>query len=253
MLRKFLLLIGAFVLGVTASEVAVRIARPGFPGFRIPQVEHRPAAGLGFEMVPNQVAFTAAERVTINAHGLRGPAIRDREADSGLRVLCLGDSVTFGYGVGDDVPFPRQLDRLLQRAWPDRKSEVINAGVQRYFTYQEIDYLRLKGLRLRPDVVILAVYSNDLGVRPRGNYLEEYEREREQVAGAFRTRFPRLYTLTKNSAVIELTRGAYLSAEGGSAGLRMFEGVVSERDESKWAAMEQDLVAFKDSAQQHNF
>lgn len=33
----------------------------------------------------------------------------------------------------------------------------------------------------------------------------------------------------------------------------MFEGVVSEREESRWEAMEQDLATFRDSAQQHNF
>jgi lysophospholipase L1-like esterase len=209
-------------------------------------------AGLGFEMVPNQNAYTAAEPATINAQGLRGPALRRLRSDSGLRVLCIGDSITFGYGVGDAAPFPRQLEPLLRSAFPERDVEVINAGVQRYFTYQEIDYLRGRGLELRPDVVVLAVYSNDLGVRPDGDYVREYEKEREQAATAFRSRFPLLYTLTKNSALVELTKGVYLRTTEGNT-LRMFEGVATERDERRWEAMSREIAAFKELSTQHGF
>ncbi len=219
--------------------------KPGFPGFRIPQVEHRPVAGLGFEMVPNQIAFTAAARATINAHGFRGPELRSGSNASRLRILCLGDSITFGYGVGDDEPFPRQLEHLFRKASPHRDVEVINAGVQRYFTYQEIDFLRTKGLQLRPDIVVLVVYSNDLGVRPSGDYLREYEKEREQAASAFRNRFPMLYTLVKNSALVELSKGAYLRATEGRGGLRMFEGIATRRDEERWNSMGKELATFK--------
>jgi lysophospholipase L1-like esterase len=234
------------------GELAVRMLKPGFPGFKIPQVEHRPVAGLGFEMVPRQAAFTAAEPATINEHGFRGPALRHLRDDSALRVLCIGDSITFGYGVGDAAPFPRQLEHLLRDAFPERDVEVINAGVQRYFTYQEIDFLRLRGATLQPDVVVLAVYSNDLGVRPGGDYLREYEKEREQAATAFRSRFPLVYTLAKNSALIELAKGAYLRPTEGSA-IRMFEGVATERDEKRWAAMAQEFAAFRRLSVEHGF
>jgi lysophospholipase L1-like esterase len=251
-LGKLLLLFVAGTAAALVGEVTVRAIRPGFPGFRIPQVEHRPVAGLGFEMVPNQHAYTAAEPATINAHGFRGPELRNLRSDSGLRVLCIGDSITFGYGVGDDVPFPRQLEHLSQQAWPERDVEVINAGVQRYFTYQEIDFLRGRGLELRPDIVVLVVYSNDLGVRPSGDYLREYEKEREQAASAFRNRLPLLYTLVKNSALVELSKGAYLRATTGGAGLRMFEGVATARDEERWNSMRQELAAFKQLARDHD-
>jgi lysophospholipase L1-like esterase len=242
----------ACAVAALVGEFAVRLLKPGFPGFRVPQVEHRPVAGLGFEMVPNQSAYTAAEPATINSQGLRGPALRSLRDGSSLRVLCIGDSITFGYGVADEAPFPRQLEHLLHKAMPERDVEVINAGVQRYFTYQEIDFLRLKGRQLRPDIVVLAVYSNDLGVRPHGDYLREYEKEREQAATAFRTRFPLLYALTKNSALVELTKGAYLRSTEGTA-IRMFEGVATERDERRWNAMAQELSAFRELSIEHDF
>ena len=95
------------LLGITLSvsallgEAAVRIARPGFPGFRLPQVEHQISPGLGFEMVPNQVGYSNASRVTINAAGFRGPEIRDLTSAGYPRVLCLGDSMTMGVAVED--------------------------------------------------------------------------------------------------------------------------------------------------------
>ena len=251
-LGKFVLVLAACAVAALVSEVLIRVLKPGFPRFRIPQVEHRPAPGLGFEMVPNQIAYTAGERVTINEHGLRGPRIHDR-VGSNLRVLCLGDSITFGYGVGDDDPFPRQLEGLLRQAWPERGAEVVNAGVQRYFTYQEIDFLRLKGLELRPDIVILVVYINDLNVRPRGDYTREYEKEREQAASAFRNRFPWLYLLAKNSALVELTKNAYLQGGEESGSLRIFEGIAGRRDEERWKAMEQELAAFTQLSREHRF
>jgi lysophospholipase L1-like esterase len=252
-LGTVLLFFCACAIAILAGEGVIRLLKPGFPGFKTPQVEHRPVAGLGFEMVPKQVAYTAGERVTINEDGFRGPPVRD-PLSSRLRILCIGDSITFGYGVDDNAPFPRQLEQLLRHGRPEHHdAEVINAGVQRYFTYQEIDLLRFKGPRLRPDIVVLAVFVNDLAIRPQGDTTREYEKEREQAATAFRNRLPFVYGLAKNSALVELTKNAYLQAGAGPGGLRMFEGVATQRDEERWKSMGQELAAFSQLAREHGF
>lgn len=252
-LQRLLLLGVAGALAAAGGELTVRLVKPGFPGFKLPQVAHRPVPGLGFEMVPNQAAFTAAERVTINEHGLRGPSISRADDGTALRVLCLGDSMTFGYGVADELPFPRQLERLLSTMVPDRDAQVINAGVQRYFTHQEIDYLRLRGVHFGPSAVVLAIYSNDLGVRPASNWTSEYEKEREQAAGAFRNRFPWLYTIIKNSALVEIAKLSYLGIGSSDAPLRIFEGRASGRDEERWTSMDDDLGTFARLSREHGF
>ena len=142
---------------------------------------------------------------------------------------------------------------LLRQAWPDRGAEVVNAGVQRYFTYQEIDFLRLRGLQLRPDIVVLIVYINDLNLRPRGDYSREYEKEREQAASAFRNRFPWLYLLAKNSALVELMKNAYLQGGEDPGGLRILEGIAGQKDEERWKAMERELDAFTQLSREHGF
>ena len=60
----------------------------------------------------------------------------------------LGDSITFGTGVGDDETFSHLLDAL-----PDL--EVLNLGVDGYGTDQELIRLEREGLAFGPQVVIL--------------------------------------------------------------------------------------------------
>ena len=43
--------------------------------------------------------------VRINALGLRGPEIARSPADA-APAACFGDSITFGYGVGDEETYP---------------------------------------------------------------------------------------------------------------------------------------------------
>jgi len=250
--RRFLLLTAALVFSAFMAEAMVRLAKPGFPGFRIPQIEHRTAPGIGFEMIPDQQGYTFAEPVTINSSGLRNPPIQDRLAVD-LRVVCLGDSITFGVGVADDIPYPRQLEQLLLERSTGKTIEVINCGVQRYSTYQEIDYLREAVKELKPDIVTLGVYFNDLSIRPEGDYTREYENEREQVASSFRHQAPWLYLLAKKSATIELSKQVYLSWGHGNRTLRRLTSEPTAREEKKWAAMAEELKTFQQLSEENEF
>jgi lysophospholipase L1-like esterase len=242
---RFVVIGIALLLASAVAEGMVRLAHPGFPGFRTPQVEHRPVDGLGFEMIPSQVGYTTSSKATINSLGLRGPEIRSDLEPADLRVLCLGDSITFGVGVGDDDPYPRQLQALLAATWPGRRPEAINGGVQRYFTYQEIDQLKQLGPTLRPRVVTLGVYPNDLGERPDAISAREYENERELAASSFRRRLPLLYALAKNSAGVELVKNVYLSSgERENTITRAFSGAANDRDERRWKGFERELQTF---------
>jgi lysophospholipase L1-like esterase len=243
----------AMAVGAALAEAMVRIARPGYPGFRLPQVNHRPTPGLGFEIIPSQLAYTWASPARINSLGYRGP--EPRSPPGRPLVLCVGDSMTFGNNVSEDETYPVQLQDLMQREWPQTQPEVFNMGVQRYYTYQEVEVVRRQAPRLRPDAISLAVYLNDLGERPGADFEAEYEGEREQAASAFHNAFPALYLLVKNSAAIALMRGAYLTAMNprSSIGVRALEGKVSAADEAKWRTVEEDLVTFRELADTYGF
>jgi lysophospholipase L1-like esterase len=252
-LANILLLCSALVVAVLLAEVITRLAKPGFPGFRLPQVQHRPVAGLGFEMVPLQTAYTWASPVRVNSLGFRGPEIRTPSGDP--LVFCIGDSMTFGNGVEEADTYAHQLERLLARQQPGTHPETINMGVQRYSTFQEIDLLRLHAPRLRPSVVTLAVYVNDLGVRPAGHFVREYEKEREQAATALRNVAPSLYLFSKNIATVELFKQAYLAwrVAPGTPQENALAGTITPRDEPRWQGLERELVTFRELSGTYGF
>jgi lysophospholipase L1-like esterase len=101
------------------------------------------------------------ERASTNSIGLRDDPIRPR-AEYDERIVVLGDSMIFGHGVDDAESFPNQLEAVLRD--PQRNVDVINAGIKGYGTDGAFKLWtsRLAKLGLEPDLVIFAIYSNDL-------------------------------------------------------------------------------------------
>jgi len=100
--------------------------------------------------------------VAINHLGLRERPLAAKTADR-LRILVLGDSVTFGWGVRIEDTFPRRLESELE-ARLGRAVETINSGVPGYNTTIEAAFLARHGPELRPDLVVLVYVENDIEV-----------------------------------------------------------------------------------------
>ncbi len=96
--------------------------------------------------------------VTTNDLGLRSAPVPPRR--TGLRVLALDDSCTFGMGVDNDQTWPARLGEALSRPGGP-KAEVINAGVPGYTAFQGLRYLTGRGVLLKPDVVVAEFGFND--------------------------------------------------------------------------------------------
>lgn len=115
--------------------------------------------------------------VSTNSEGLRHEGDIRRKEPGTLRVVCLGDSVTFGYRVPvvwaerpndynrDWLPYPQLLERALRAANPDKKIEVIALAVPGYTSYQGLLWLRRDIEWLEPDVVTACFGWNDVGLR----------------------------------------------------------------------------------------
>ncbi|HOO56953.1 MAG TPA: SGNH/GDSL hydrolase family protein [bacterium] len=165
--------------GLFVSEAVLRVAglyppesfeyREGIPLFR-----YDPEVPIPASLKPGATAkpFIYLDRknnvrkyfnVNVNSLGLRGPETTMEKPSGTLRVITLGDSWTFGEGVDDDDTYSAGLEKLLnEMADPSLKYEVINCG---YATGRGPDesylFLRNKGIRLQPDIVILGSYVND--------------------------------------------------------------------------------------------
>lgn len=161
--RKLLALALGASCAVLAGELVCRIVWGAPLVEREPLMEVRANPARGFEMLPGTVHYTYLEEVRVNALGLRGPGAA-AAADDDVRVLVLGDSLVYGQGVGEEDTLPRAIERALERrAGPEaRRARVWNGGVRSYNTEQELALLEELLPRIRPNVVVLGWFANDL-------------------------------------------------------------------------------------------
>jgi lysophospholipase L1-like esterase len=124
---------------------------------------YRPDGRLGFTLRPGvRVRHTDRDfsvMVAVNALGARGPE-RGSKAPDTARILLLGDSFAFGWGVEQEETFGARLERLLRERVGS--VEVLSAAVPGWSTDQQYLYLHVHGLTLDPDLILLAEGENDL-------------------------------------------------------------------------------------------
>jgi len=107
--------------------------------------------------------------VHVNALGFRGEAFSDSPPGQSLRIVALGDSFTYGWGVGDEEAWPALVGR--QHLGREQRVEVANLG---WVGRGPMDYAELAERALpvlSPDLVIVAVLQGDdlEQVRPGGH------------------------------------------------------------------------------------
>ena len=112
--------------------------------------------------------------VTINSLGLRGGEPRPRR-EGARRIACFGDSITFGYGVGDEETYPYLLDRALGADG----HEALNAGVTGYTSHQVRRLVTRVAAAAPFDVALFCIGWNDGTWRPVDD--REYERRLASV------------------------------------------------------------------------
>jgi len=96
-----------------------------------------------------------------NSDHMRNPDVPVERGPNDFRVLCLGDSLTFGWGVRYEEAYPTLLAELLREARPGREIHVMNAACSGYTAYQGLEMLRRRGLKYRPDLVMIWFGWND--------------------------------------------------------------------------------------------
>jgi len=96
--------------------------------------------------------------VEVNSKGLRDEEMPYEKPQGVRRLLSVGDSFAFGYGVELDQAFCKIAAAELGPPW-----EAINAGVPSWGTGDELDFFVTEGFRYEPDVVVLTCFlENDL-------------------------------------------------------------------------------------------
>lgn len=177
MLRLALVFAG-ITIALAAGEIAMRFLLPDYLAYA--GIERnffcRYDPELGWAPLPE---ITAQHRqngfstfVSQNQYGLRGSdKVTKKRTNSSRRVLVLGDSYVWGYGVNQDEIFSNP-------EFHSSSLEILNFGVSGYATDQEYLLYQRNGLEFDVDEVVLAFtpYNDVIGnlEKKQYGYLKPY-------------------------------------------------------------------------------
>lgn len=106
--------------------------------------------GVCYSMPVGVQGIHAGVAFKTNNLGMRD-RVRDEKKPAGVkRVLVLGDSMVFGQAVEQEKVFTHLLEQKLGSS-----IEVLNAGHCAYNTEEEYHFLKYRGLKWEPDILIL--------------------------------------------------------------------------------------------------
>jgi lysophospholipase L1-like esterase len=178
-LGNLAVLLALLLLCATAGEILVRLAptrndrveRDGEVKYRFNP--YRADGRLGWSHRPDweTVHETGNFRVTVRTddRGLRrtrspqaANGAGSAHASAAYRILVLGDSFAFGWGVEDDETFAALLEDRLAPPPGAGRVEVLNAGVAGWSADHYALFLKEPGLALDPDLVLVVPSENDL-------------------------------------------------------------------------------------------
>ena len=126
------------------------------PGQMVYAGIHAPHPTRGWSMVPATQVHRYGTTVTSNREGFR--SLHDfANTPDRYQVIIVGDSFTFGDGIDDTETWPYMLERR------DPRLNVLNMGGTGYGTDQMYITLRESIGLYRPQLVIAAFISDDLG------------------------------------------------------------------------------------------
>lgn len=151
MAKRLLLLFLTFAICLIASVVVDRAAKAFLP-------KHGP--GLLFPTNTTRHFQTPEFSFTVKTNSL---GFRDREfsdqKNARIRILALGDSFTYGWGVEIDQSWPKILEQRLRSAGLD--AEVANLGKPAGSPRSYADIAEKAVPALKPDILVVAVLQGD--------------------------------------------------------------------------------------------
>ena len=170
-LRAFAYLVYLLVVTIILAEIICRVFDPmgvkNFPAMRRYFQNMIFNDKYAYIHKPGYRDKLQGAEILINSLGLRSPELSRVKKRGILRLMILGDSITFGWGVTQDEILSAQLQEMLDAA--GRKWEVINAGVGSWNTRTEYEFIKDQGSPMDIDVIVLLISSNDIDPKSTGH------------------------------------------------------------------------------------
>jgi lysophospholipase L1-like esterase len=164
------LLLASCAIALGLGELALRMLRPQAVRLVEYPCIYEDEGSLGYRYRPGATGRIAGNwEIRINSLGFH-----DAEplADAGPRVVAVGDSFTAALGVLRSQNWVAVLERALQERVSPR-ADVVSLGIDGTGTDVHVDLLKRWLPELRPQVVILAFYANDVGDVLNGRFRRE--------------------------------------------------------------------------------
>jgi len=120
--------------------------------------------GIVYELRPNARGRFVDQPLLINSQGLHDYEYSRRKAPGTFRIVGVGDSSLFGWGVPFEDTSLKVLERRLNEQSRGQKFEVINFAVPGYNTAMEAETFVARCLDYAPDLVLLNFNTNDYDV-----------------------------------------------------------------------------------------
>lgn len=122
-------------------------------------------AKLVYELRPDLDMDFGHHRLRTNRHGFR--ADRDYQTDKPagvVRIVGLGDSGMFGWGVEQGEEYLSVLESNLNVHATSSRYETLNLAVPGYNSQLEVQMLKSYGLAYKPDIVVVGWCDNDFSL-----------------------------------------------------------------------------------------
>lgn len=151
------LAVGGLCLGFALFEIVFRVLIPG-GYFRARPHRATPEDAIVETLPDGQAWWEYRGANDFHESGYREASVPPR--DDALRVVVLGDSVTYGVFLPYEDTFVHKMKEELARKCG--QVQFFDVATPGYSTLQERISLERKGLPARPHVVFVGVFSNDL-------------------------------------------------------------------------------------------
>lgn len=119
---------------------------------------------------------SSSDRLHTNAFGLRGDDFSVPKEPDVFRIITLGDSCTWGFGVQPGQEYPKILQDLLNDTFIPVVFEVQNAGIPGFSSLQGLRYFESELVNYQPDLITLYFGRNDARfLNEEGGYAPDHE------------------------------------------------------------------------------
>ncbi|MDZ7269575.1 MAG: GDSL-type esterase/lipase family protein [candidate division KSB1 bacterium] len=156
--RVFRILLGLVpILLLALAEAGLRLLGAFAPE---PFVLETVRAGKSCYQLNQWVAKRYFDPARVTVPGMQPDLFVKHKGPEVFRIFCVGGSTTAGFPFDCNVPFPVQLRYLLAQTYPQRRFEVLNAGISAVNSFTVVDLLP-EMLALQPDMIIIYMGHNE--------------------------------------------------------------------------------------------